>query len=97
MSTKKKSRGPQKTVDTRNNKIINPFRQEAKGNMRSKDTIKRLAMYKTREKRDKQGRFVHGFLMNRKPDEVVKRVQPDRRWFGASSFVCLFRFCLPSA
>jgi len=65
------------------NKIVNPYRKAEKPNMRSKDTIKRLAMYKAKPVRDFRGKIVSGPFMNPTADEPVKRIQPDRRWFGS--------------
>eukprot|EP00808_Paulinella_micropora_P001683 g38099.t1 len=81
-----------KPVSTKN-KLINPYRtttkKDAKGkpNVRDKAKINRLKMYRTKPKRDKDGKVIHGFLMSTKPDEKVKRIEPDRRWFGNTRVV----------
>jgi nuclear GTP-binding protein len=78
---------------TRSNKIINPNRTIAlkggdssskkKGtHLRDNATIKRLAMYKDKPIHNSKGEFLSGAYMSRVPDEVVKRINPDRRWFG---------------
>jgi nuclear GTP-binding protein len=69
---------------SRSNKIINPNRvaDKNKTHLRDNSTIKRLAMYKQKAIRNKDGEFITGPLMSRTPDERIKRVQPDRRWFG---------------
>ncbi len=82
------SRGGQKPTKMRpvSNapKMINPYREKPKGaeHMRDRATIKRLAMYNTRAKYNREGQFMGGAFMNREVDEPVKRVAPDRRWFG---------------
>lgn len=50
--------------------------------MRSNATIRRLAMYKAKPIRSRDGKFITGPYMSNVPDAKVKRVQPDRRWFG---------------
>jgi len=75
---------------TRSNKIINPNRtiasaqQSAKKgtHLRDNATIKRLAMYKEKAVHNRKGEFLSGPYMSRTPDEPVKRIAPDRRWFG---------------
>ncbi len=71
-------------MNTKSTKIINKNRPVEAGqtHLRSKDTIKRLEMYKDRAVRDKDGRLIHGDLMSRIPDAKVKRIAPDRKWFG---------------
>jgi hypothetical protein len=80
-------------VDVNNTKIINPFRSvdSGKTHLRSKDTIKRLAMYNSRAVHDRKGRFVSGPFMSRTPDEPVKRIAPNRSLFGMLS---VFRACV---
>ncbi len=80
-------------VNTTSTKIINPNRPVDKNNshLRSKDTIKRLALMKAKPVRDSQGRLIHGELMSTRPDEKSKRIKPDRKWFG-TSLPCLFGF-----
>ena len=41
-------------------------------------------MYKQTAVRDKDGKMLGGPLMSKTPDERIKRIAPDRRWFGAS-------------
>jgi len=74
---------------SRNSKIINPNREVPKGatHLRDKATINRLQMYKQRAVHDKDGKFLSGPFMSRTPDERIKRVQPDRRWFGNTRVV----------
>jgi nuclear GTP-binding protein len=69
---------------SKNPKIINPNRDIPKGtsHMRSKSVIKRLEMYKKKAMRDKDGKFLGGQFMSRTPDARIKRIAPDRRWFG---------------
>lgn len=78
---------------SRSNKIINPNRTIAqkggdssskkKGtHLRDNATIKRLAMYKEKPVRNSDGELLHGAYMSRVADEPVKRIAPDRRWFG---------------
>jgi len=69
---------------TNNAKIINPYRQVDKSaaHLRSRATIKRLAMYKQKAHYNREGKFMGGAFMNREVDEPVKRIAPDRRWFG---------------
>mmetsp|Transcript_17228 Transcript_17228/g.33566 ORF Transcript_17228/g.33566 Transcript_17228/m.33566 type:complete len:638 (+) Transcript_17228:60-1973(+) len=72
-----------------NSKIINPNRKvdKKRTDLRSKDTIKRLQMYKQKAVHDREGKFVTGPYMSRTADERIKRVQPDRRWFGNTRVV----------
>ena len=84
---------------TRSNKIINPNRTIAlKGgsgasgkkkvtHLRDNATIKRIAMYKDKPIHNAKGEFLAGAYMSRTPDAVVKRIQPDRRWFGNTRVV----------
>jgi len=60
----------------------NPDRVAPKnvGNPRTKATIKRLNMYRTRAVRDKRGKVIHEeFHSKELPSNT--RIQPDRRWF----------------
>ena len=52
--------------------------------VRSKSTINRLNMYRTKVKRSKEGKIVRGGLAVGQSVREMKaaRVQPDRRWFG---------------
>ena len=52
--------------------------------LRSKQTIQRLNMYRTKVKRNKDGKIVKGGLPVGQTVKEMKhaRVQPDRRWFG---------------
>lgn len=52
--------------------------------LRSKATINRLNMYRTKVKRNKDGKIVKGGLAVGQSVRDMKsaRVQPDRRWFG---------------
>ena len=70
-------------------KIINPNRRtdKTKTNLRDTTTIRRLAMYNQKAVRNKKGEFLGGPLMSRTPDEPVKRIAPDRRWFGNTRVV----------
>jgi nuclear GTP-binding protein len=69
---------------SKNPKIVNPNRAVPKSatHLRDKATINRLAMYKQTAVRDRDGHFLGGVLMSKKHDERIKRIQPDRRWFG---------------
>ena len=74
---------------SRSSKIINPHRKTDPSNTHLRDaaTIKRLAMYKQKAVRNKKGEFLSGPYMSRVPDEPVKRIAPDRRWFGNTRVV----------
>ena len=74
---------------SRSSKIINPHRASDPSNTHLRDatTIKRLAMYNAKAVRNKKGEFLSGPLMSRTPDAPVKRVAPDRRWFGNTRVV----------
>ena len=52
--------------------------------LRSKETINRLNMYRTKVKRDKGGKITKGGLPvgHTVKNMLPARVQPDRRWFG---------------
>ena len=89
MSAKGSKKGGKPRASSSNPKIINANRAVPKGNthLRSKDTINRLAMYRERAHHDKNGKFLSGRYMSRTPDAKVKRVLPDRRWFGNTRVV----------
>jgi nuclear GTP-binding protein len=72
-----------------NNKIINPNRTTPKGktHLRDQSTIKRIAMYKEKPIRNRDGEFISGAYMSRIADERVKRVAPNRAWFGNTRVV----------
>ena len=83
---------------TRSNKIINPNRTIAlkggdssskkKGtHLRDNATIARLAMYKNKPIHNSKGEFLSGAYMSRTPDEPVKRILGDRRYFGNTRVV----------
>ncbi|GBG25708.1 Nucleolar GTP-binding protein 2 [Hondaea fermentalgiana] len=72
----------------------NPDRKDnGKGNMRSKATIKRLNMYKSGAPiRNRQGKIVGGEFMSNnrtgnRPMEKMSRIAPNRRWFGNTRVV----------
>jgi hypothetical protein len=71
---------------SKSNKIINAHRDVASDgtnkHFRDKATINRLAMYKQKAQYNRDGQFTGGAFMNRTVDDKVKRVAPDRRWFG---------------
>uniref|UniRef100_A0A7S0DNX9 Nucleolar GTP-binding protein 2 n=1 Tax=Amorphochlora amoebiformis TaxID=1561963 RepID=A0A7S0DNX9_9EUKA len=71
-------------------KINNPYRvsKSKDTNRRSNATIKRLALYKSSGIiRDRDGKPIGGDLVSTKPDAGVKRIAPDRRWFGNTRVV----------
>ena len=56
------------------------------GDQRTKQTERRLEMYKSRPIRDRRGRIIyHEFQSKDKSHEA--RIQPDRRWFGPARTV----------
>jgi nuclear GTP-binding protein len=57
--------------------------------VRSKATINRLNLYRSRVKRDKSGAIIKGGLPVGKQVQEMQaaRVQPDRRWFGNTRVV----------
>lgn len=69
---------------SRSTKITNALRpiDGKKTHLRDKSTIKRLAMYKAKPHRNAKGKIMGGDFMSRIADAKVKRIQPDRRWFG---------------
>jgi nuclear GTP-binding protein len=70
----------------RGNASTNPDRKLPGSNhgMRDRATIKRLAMYKSKPKRNKQGVIVSGGLSKELP---LARIAPNRRWFGNTHVV----------
>ncbi|KAM3172288.1 hypothetical protein ACTXT7_014849 [Hymenolepis weldensis] len=80
--------GPSRKKDNVNkgNHSLNPDRgkQEKGSAMRSKNTIRRLNMYRNfRAKRDKLGHIVRAApFQNIVASGTVSRVEPNRRWFG---------------
>jgi len=77
-------KGPPRPL-ANNKKITNPHRQigagKKGGHLRDAATIKRLAMYKTKPKRNAKGDFISGDYMSTTPDERIKRIAPNRKWF----------------
>eukprot|EP00966_Prymnesium_polylepis_P138459 3199343-Prymnesium_polylepis.1 len=63
--------------------------QASGSQVRSKATINRLNMYRTKVKRNKSGKIVKGGLAVGETVREMKvaRVQPDRRWFGNTRVV----------
>ena len=60
------------------------------GKLRSNQTIRRLQMYSTKIKRDRQGNIVKGSVLSQSTKIEkggVARVAPDRRWFGNTKVV----------
>eukprot|EP01080_Neovahlkampfia_damariscottae_P009518 gene9518-1725_t len=60
------------------------------GKLRSNQTIRRLQMYSTKVKRDRQGNIVKGSVLpsSQKIEKGgVARIAPDRRWFGNTKVV----------
>ncbi|VDO08312.1 unnamed protein product [Rodentolepis nana] len=82
--------GPPRRKDNVNkgNHSLNPVldrgKQEKGSTMRSKNTIRRLNMYRNfKPKRDKQGHIVRAApFQNTVASGTVSRVEPNRRWFG---------------
>eukprot|EP01027_Heterolobosea_sp_BB2_P017164 GEZU01024346.1.p1 GENE.GEZU01024346.1~~GEZU01024346.1.p1 ORF type:complete len:271 (+),score=72.48 GEZU01024346.1:259-1071(+) len=65
---------------------LDPNRKIPKGNtnLRSKATINRLRMYKSKIKRDRDGNIVAGSVLSKAtmiPKGKMARIQPDRQWF----------------
>lgn len=83
MSAKKSGESHFRSLSTAP-KIGNAARVMPKGptHLRDKATINRLKMYNSRARFTKQGEFLGGEFMSRTVDAPVKRIQPDRRWFG---------------
>lgn len=69
---------------SRSTKIINPNRiiDKKQTHMRTKGTINRLNMYKSRAVHDKHGNFLRGDYMSRTPEVNIARIAPNRKWFG---------------
>nr|CDS33285.1 GTP binding protein [Hymenolepis microstoma] len=80
--------GPSRKKDNVNkgSHSLNPDRgkQEKGSTLRSKNTIRRLNMYRNfKPKRDKQGHIVRPApFQNTVASGTVSRVEPNRRWFG---------------
>jgi len=70
-----KINNPKRTVDTKDT------------NLRSRQTIKRLKMYKQKPRRNSKGKFLGGDLMGTRPETPVVRVQPNRKWFGNTRII----------
>ncbi|EXB76300.1 Nucleolar GTP-binding protein 2 [Morus notabilis] len=56
-----------------------------KNDSRSAATVRRLKMYKTRPKRDSQGKILSNEFQSKELPDT--RIQPDRRWFGNTRVV----------
>lgn len=85
---KSKMRNPQ----NRGGKINNPKRNIPKSqknapSMRSRATIKRLKMYKTKPQRNSKGKIIGGDLISHTVDTPIVRVKPDRKWFGNTRII----------
>ncbi|KAH7621999.1 hypothetical protein Ndes2526B_g02824 [Nannochloris sp. 'desiccata'] len=80
MGGSKKGKSP---ADTRAPKHSN---DQGRSNKKSKDgtrdaaTVRRLAMYNNKAKRDRKGRIISHDLQSKELPST--RIQPDRRWFG---------------
>ena len=64
------------------NNPLNPNRKVPEGvaNPRSKSKINRLKMYRTKARRDKNGKILWQEYQSKELPNA--RIQPDRRWFG---------------
>eukprot|EP01006_Ploeotia_vitrea_P035648 TRINITY_DN65915_c6_g2_i1.p1 TRINITY_DN65915_c6_g2~~TRINITY_DN65915_c6_g2_i1.p1 ORF type:complete len:748 (+),score=462.52 TRINITY_DN65915_c6_g2_i1:94-2244(+) len=82
-SSGKKKSGPR--AMSRNTKIINPHRQvdsKKQPHLRDNATIRRLAMYKQKPIRSRDGKMLSAPYASTTPDEPVRRIAPNRKWFG---------------
>mmetsp|Transcript_2216 Transcript_2216/g.3201 ORF Transcript_2216/g.3201 Transcript_2216/m.3201 type:complete len:567 (+) Transcript_2216:18-1718(+) len=88
MSTSGKAYKGKQGISTRD-KINNPYRisKSKDTNRRTNATIKRLALYKSKAIRNRDGKVIGGDYISTKPDAGMKRVAPDRRWFGNTRVV----------
>eukprot|EP00467_Chlorarachnion_reptans_P022887 CAMPEP_0114514872 /NCGR_PEP_ID=MMETSP0109-20121206/16401_1 /TAXON_ID=29199 /ORGANISM="Chlorarachnion reptans, Strain CCCM449" /LENGTH=566 /DNA_ID=CAMNT_0001694973 /DNA_START=24 /DNA_END=1724 /DNA_ORIENTATION=+ len=88
MSTAGKPYRGKQGISTRD-KIVNQYRVSSSKdtNRRSNATIKRLAMYKSKAIRNRDGKVIGGDFISKTPDAGVKRIQPDRRWFGNTRLI----------
>mmetsp|Transcript_36809 Transcript_36809/g.59003 ORF Transcript_36809/g.59003 Transcript_36809/m.59003 type:complete len:614 (-) Transcript_36809:72-1913(-) len=70
-------------ISTRD-KISNRYRvsNSKDTNRRTNATIKRLHMYKSKAIRNRDGKVIGGDFISTTPDAGMKRIAPDRRWFG---------------
>uniref|UniRef100_A0A7S4BJ68 Nucleolar GTP-binding protein 2 n=1 Tax=Chrysotila carterae TaxID=13221 RepID=A0A7S4BJ68_CHRCT len=86
-----KLNGAKRTGNASSNPDRTPTAKAKAGapNVRSKATINRLNMYRTKVKRSKKGAIVKGGLAvgQTVKDMKAARVQPDRRWFGNTRVV----------
>jgi nuclear GTP-binding protein len=81
----KKNGGAHKGASSDNaNRTVTAKAKASGSAVRSKQTINRLNMYRTKVKRSKDGKIVKGGLaVGQSVKEMLPaRVQPDRRWFG---------------
>ena len=76
-------------ASTNPNRTADAKAKASGSHVRSKATINRLNMYRTKVKRNKQGKIVKGGLAVGESVREMKaaRVQPDRRWFGNTRVV----------
>ena len=94
-TTMPKSRGAKNgarhsgAASTNPNRTADAKAKASGSHVRSKATINRLNMYRTKVKRNKSGKIVKGGLAVGETVREMKaaRVQPDRRWFGNTRVV----------
>jgi len=88
MSSKKSTKGPGNRPAlrpmVRGNSIKNTNRaaDPKRTDLRDKNKINRLKMQNAKPVRAKDGSLISGAFMSKTVDAKVKRIQPDRRWFG---------------
>lgn len=76
---KARSKAPADTRKPKNSNDVNRS-NKSKDGTRSAATVRRLAMYNNKAKRDKKGRVISQDLQSKELPNT--RIQPDRRWFG---------------
>lgn len=81
MGKPKKAQAAHHTGIKKSNSSTNPDRISKGPHMRTKSTINRLNMYRTKPIRDTDGKFVAGAFMSRELP-TTPFIQPNRRWFG---------------
>lgn len=76
-------------ASTNPNRSVDAKAKASSSSLRSKATINRLNMYRSKVKRNKSGKIVKGGLAVGETVREMKaaRVQPDRRWFGNTRVV----------
>lgn len=80
MAKKQREKAPADKRKPKHSNDQNRSNSKQKNGMRDAATVRRLAMYNNKAKRDKKGRIISQDFQSKELPST--RIQPDRRWFG---------------